>query len=164
MTSSGIKVSDDSLTQYEELKAKGLVKYIIYKIDSTESEVLPEEGPKKDPTMSNKEAWKDLLSHLGRATSIGRDGKSCAGPRYVAFDFEYQAEDNGGRRQKIALISYCPDGASVRWKTLHSSSLQIISAALKPPIVIQVNGMEDLEYERVLLKVDNKAKVEMKEG
>jgi len=78
--------------------------------------------------------------------------------RYGVFDMEYKHQTQGtteaSLKQKLILMSYCPDTAKIKQKMIYASSLE----ALKKPLVgvakvIQATDMAEADYESVLEKV-----------
>jgi cofilin len=81
-------------------------------------------------------------------------GEDC---RYGIFDMEYKHMTQGASasiKEKLILMSYCPDTARIRLKMIYASTFD----AVKKPLVgiskiIQAADMGDIEYKCVLAKV-----------
>ena len=132
--SSGIAVSDDCISKFNELKLQHSFRYLLYKVsDDKTSLTLESTGPKTA-------TYDDFLKVLPK--------QDC---RFAVFDFEFTAE--GGQRSKICFIQWSPDVANVKSKMLYSASKD----ALKKKLVgiqteIQATDESEISYQAVLDK------------
>jgi cofilin len=82
-----LKVTDDSIKEFNEMKLVHKFRYIILNITDDEKEVKLEYSGKKEETYENFKA------KLPKS--------DC---RYAVFDFEFKAEDGGDRAKLIFFI------------------------------------------------------------
>ncbi|CAD7013046.1 unnamed protein product [Ceratitis capitata] len=112
---SGVTVSDVCKTTYEEIKKDKKHRYVIFYIrDEKQIDV---------ETVGDRNAEYDQFLE---------DIQKC-GPgecRYGLFDFEYmhqcQGTSESSKKQKLFLMSWCPDTAKVKKKMLYSSSFDAL--------------------------------------
>ena len=74
--------------------------------------------------------------------------------RYGLFDFEYQHQCEGtnekSKKEKLLLMSWCPDTAKIKKKMLYSSSFDTLKRAfVGAHKVIQANGQDELEQSAI---------------
>ncbi|KAI8039545.1 hypothetical protein M5D96_006959 [Drosophila gunungcola] len=116
---SGVTVSDVCKTTYEEIKKDKKHRYVIFYIrDEKQIDV---------ETVADRNAEYDQFLE---------DIQKC-GPgecRYGLFDFEYmhqcQGTSESSKKQKLFLMSWCPDTAKVKKKMLYSSSFDALKKSL----------------------------------
>ncbi|KAI3830074.1 hypothetical protein L1987_04207 [Smallanthus sonchifolius] len=101
---SGMAVHDECKLKFLELKAKRTFRYIIYKIEEKQKEVIVEKVG--EPTQS----------HEDFAASLPAD--EC---RYAVFDYDFVTEENC-QKSRIFFIAWSPDTAKVRTKMIYASS------------------------------------------
>ncbi|XP_066949664.1 cofilin/actin-depolymerizing factor homolog isoform X2 [Macrobrachium rosenbergii] len=78
--------------------------------------------------------------------------------RYGIYDFEYdhqcQGTTDSTRKQKLFLMSWCPDTAKIKKKMLYSSSFDALKQSLEGiGKYIQATDMAEASYECVLDKM-----------
>ncbi|KAI9725852.1 MAG: cofilin [Chrysothrix sp. TS-e1954] len=167
MAQSGVSVTPDCITQFNDLKLGKSIKWIIYKISDTWKEIVVEETS----TTGDYEAFREKLVN---AKSKGKDGKEGKGPRYAVFDLEYDATGGEGKRSKITFIAWSPDDALLMvWvteqstlrlneladkntqpKMMYSSSKDALKRSLNGLAAdVQANDEDDIEYDTVIKKV-----------
>eukprot|EP00033_Pygsuia_biforma_P000011 GCRY01000015.1.p2 GENE.GCRY01000015.1~~GCRY01000015.1.p2 ORF type:complete len:138 (+),score=36.17 GCRY01000015.1:75-488(+) len=100
---SGVGVSDECITKFQELKLSHSLRYVIFKLNDDHSEVIVE----KDAA---PEASYDEFTG-----SLPAD--DC---RYAVYDYEFEFE--GAKRNKILFVVWAPDNAKVKSKMLYASS------------------------------------------
>ncbi|THH08502.1 hypothetical protein EW145_g2657 [Phellinidium pouzarii] len=88
---SGITVHKDCSAEYKKLKDNKL-KYIVFSI--VKEIIVVEHSQVADNTKTNKEFYKDFVSHLPKDV-----------PRYGVFDFEFYKEE-GGLRKSIIFVKW----------------------------------------------------------
>jgi len=86
LKASGVAVNDKCLSEYQALKLGHKYKYIVYKINDLNTEIVVD----KTSTASD---YEEFLNDLPET--------EC---RWAIYDFEYQKE--GGKRNKIAFVSW----------------------------------------------------------
>ncbi|KAL9027569.1 MAG: hypothetical protein Q9196_003922 [Gyalolechia fulgens] len=79
---SGVSVSPDCISQFNNLKFERTLKYIIYKLSVEHKEIVVEES-------STDPEWKNFQNKLIAAKS-SHNGKESVGPRYAVYDFQYE--------------------------------------------------------------------------
>lgn len=136
---SGVTVADICKTTYEEIKKDKKHRYVIFYIRD-EKQIDVEVIGKRD------EEYENFLQKLQAG------GESDC--RYGLYDFEYMHQCQGttesSKKQKLFLMSWCPESAKVKKKMLYSSSFE----ALKKSLVgvqktIQANELADASREAV---------------
>lgn len=116
---SGVTVSDACKTTYEEIKKDKKHRYVVFYIrDEKQIDV---------ETVGGRNAEYDsFLEDLQK----GGTGEC----RYGLFDFEYthqcQGTSEASKKQKLFLMSWCPDTAKVKKKMLYSSSFDALKKSL----------------------------------
>lgn len=104
---SGVKVLDEVTEAFNEIKLGHKWRYVTFRISDDMKEIITEgKGEKKD-TPNEYETFLESLP--------------ADEPRYVVYDFHYQLAD-GGQRDDVIMISWCPDTTKVKKKMLHASS------------------------------------------
>lgn len=116
---SGVTVADACKTTFEEIKKDKKYRYVIYFIRD-EKQIDVETLGERNGTYS------DFLRDIQQ----GGTGEC----RYGVFDFEYthqcQGTSEGSKKQKLFLMSWCPDTAKVKKKMLYSSSFDALKKSL----------------------------------
>jgi len=152
MASSGVSVAPESIQIFNDLKLGKNIKWIIYKIDIDGKEIVVDESS----TDQDYEVFRQKLIGAG-TQSIWKTVKDVEqtgiGGRYAVFDVAYEVE-GGGKRNKIAFITWIPNDASIRPKMLYSTSKEALKRSLNGfHADIQAMDEEDLEWENVLKRV-----------
>eukprot|EP01003_Olkasia_polycarbonata_P007835 NODE_934_length_650_cov_498.618968_g863_i0.p1 GENE.NODE_934_length_650_cov_498.618968_g863_i0~~NODE_934_length_650_cov_498.618968_g863_i0.p1 ORF type:complete len:153 (+),score=41.55 NODE_934_length_650_cov_498.618968_g863_i0:34-492(+) len=133
--SSGVTVTDDCISKFNELKLKHKSRWVSFKISDNQEKIeidKIEEDRAVDyaafhKQLSNKEA------------------------RYYVFDFEFDAGADG-KRQKILFLNWIPDECPVKQKMLYASSKDAIRKKLEGVIEIQANDASACDLETVMGK------------
>jgi len=116
---SGVTVSDACKTTYEEIKKDKKHRYVIFYIKD-ERQIDVEVIGARD------EEYEQFLTNL----QAGGSGEC----RYGLYDFEYmhqcQGTSESSKKQKLFLMSWCPDTAKVKKKMLYSSSFDALKKSL----------------------------------
>jgi len=117
--SSGVAVSDECKSKFEDVKKGKKFRYVVYYImdeKTIQVESLGERDAKYD----------DFLNDLQKAGDA-----EC---RYGLYDFEYEHQCQGttesSKKQKLFLMSWCPDSAKIKKKMLYSSSFDALKKSL----------------------------------
>jgi len=148
MSRSGVGVSDQCITKYNELKLGKAIKYIIYKLsDDKKTIVVLTDSAADEAPAGSEAAYEKFLEHLPE--------NDC---RYAVYDFEYQLAGGEGSRSKICFYAWSPDDAPVRAKMIYSSSKDSLRRALQGVATeIQGTDFSEVSYESVLEKVSKGA-------
>jgi len=138
---SGVKVSDEIHKAYTDIKKGKRYRFIIFHIKD-DKEICIETYGDRDAS------YDDYLEHL---SNVGPE--QC---RYGLYDFEYEHACQGTsdtKKQKLFLMSWCPDTAKIKKKMLYSSSFDALKHALEGVgKYIQATDMAEASYECVLEK------------
>jgi len=147
MSQSGVTVSPECISKFNELKLGKSVKYIIYKLSDDYKEVVVEEA-------SEDGDWDNFREKLVTAKSKNKMGKEGKGPRYAVYDFEYDLASGEGSRSKITFIAWSPDDAGIQPKMVYASSKDALKRSLNGLAAeFQANDEDDIEYQSVLNKI-----------
>ncbi|KAK1399948.1 Actin-depolymerizing factor 1 [Heracleum sosnowskyi] len=101
---SGMAVHDSCKLRFLELKAKRTHRFVVFKIEEKQKQVVVEKVG--EPT----ESYDDF------AASLPAD--EC---RYAVYDFDFVTAENC-QKSRIFFIAWCPDNARVRSKMIYASS------------------------------------------
>ncbi|XP_039055279.1 actin-depolymerizing factor 2-like [Hibiscus syriacus] len=101
---SGMAVHDDCKLKFLELKAKRTYRFIVYKIEEKQKEVIVEKLG--DPSKN----YDDFTGSL--------PANEC---RYAVYDFEFLTPE-GVPKSRIFFIAWSPDSSRVRNKMIYASS------------------------------------------
>jgi len=147
MSQSGVTVSPECISKFNELKLGKSIKYIIYKLSDDYKEVVVEEA-------SEDGDWDNFREKLVTAKSKNKMGKEGKGPRYAVYDFHYDLASGEGSRSKITFIAWSPDDAGIQPKMVYASSKDALKRSLNGlGTEFQANDEDDIEYQSVLNKV-----------
>ncbi|KAB5520298.1 hypothetical protein DKX38_024617 [Salix brachista] len=102
--SSGMAVHDDCKLKFLELKAKRTYRFIVYKIEEKQKQVIVEKLG--EPAQS----YEDFTASL--------PADEC---RYAVYDFDFVTAENV-QKSRIFFIAWCPDTSRVRSKMIYASS------------------------------------------
>ncbi|XP_074583621.1 actin-depolymerizing factor 5-like [Curcuma longa] len=106
MATEGMRVKQECLSSFMEMKWKKVSRYVVYKIDEQAREVR--------------------VDKVGGAGE-GYDGLAAALPaddcRYAVFDFDFVSRDNC-QKSKIFFITWSPTASRIRSKILYATSKQ----------------------------------------
>ncbi|KAF2300427.1 hypothetical protein GH714_013178 [Hevea brasiliensis] len=101
---SGMAVHDDCKLKFLELKAKRTYRFIVFKIEEKQKQVIVEKLG--EPTQS----YEDFTASL--------PADEC---RYAVYDFDFVTEENC-QKSRIFFIAWSPDTSRVRSKMIYASS------------------------------------------
>jgi len=99
---SGITVDDACVTAFNDLKSKKAARYLTMKIVAETSVQVASTG-------ARDKKWADFVGELVKDE-----------PCYAVFDFDYDFE--GAPRNKLLLISWIPDAAKIKPKTVYAAT------------------------------------------
>ncbi|GAB7360099.1 hypothetical protein MBLNU230_g7863t1 [Neophaeotheca triangularis] len=147
MAQSGVSVTPDCISAFNDLKLGKSTKWIIYKISDDWKEIQVEESS-SDPDYSK---FREKLVNAKSKDKKGQEGK---GGRYAVFDMEFDAPGGEGKRSKITFISWVPDDAAQYPRMMYSSSKDALKRALNGIAAdIQANDEDDIEYDTLIQRV-----------
>jgi len=127
-------VSDEVVTKYQELKLGHQHRYLLFKLTDDLKEVTFEKA-------SNDQAYADFVAALPT--------NDC---RYAVYDFAFKAED-GGDRNKILFVLWCPDTAKIKSKMIYTSTKDSIRKKLVGiGSEIQATDKSEISHDAVLEK------------
>jgi cofilin len=116
---SGVTVADICKTTFEEIKKDKKHRYVVYFIKDEKQIDVEMIGDRNA-------SYQDFLRDIQQAGA-----GEC---RYGVFDFEYthqcQGTTEASKKQKLFLMSWCPDTAKVKKKMLYSSSFDALKKCL----------------------------------
>jgi len=131
-----VGVHDDCVNKYNELKLAKSSRYIVYKLNDAFTEISIEKVA--PPTAS----WEDFERDLPR--------DDC---RYGVFDFEYEKE--GGQRNKLVFILWCPETSAVKHKMIYTSAKDCLRKKLVGiGTGLQATDASEISKAEVLARVD----------
>jgi len=132
---SGVAVSDDCVSKFNELKLGHNYRYIIFKLNDNNTEIVVEKAAA--PTAK----WEDFVKDLPK--------EDC---RYAAYDFEFSVE--GGNREKIVFVLWSSDNAKTKSKMLYTSSKDALKKKLNlMGGDVQATDASEIDYNTVLERV-----------
>ncbi|KAI8822049.1 uncharacterized protein EV422DRAFT_414700 [Fimicolochytrium jonesii] len=133
--SSGVGVQDTAVEAFQDLKLKKKYRFIIFKINDTNTEI----GVEKTVETG------DYDSFVG---SLPPD--QC---RYCVYDFQYDTAGEG-TRNKILFYVWSPDTSKIKQKMLYAASKDALRKKLDGIYTeIQCTDLSEVSYETVLDKV-----------
>lgn len=116
---SGVKVEEVVKLKYDDIKKKKSYRYLVFYIKDEKAITVEKVGDRS----SNYEQF------LADLTSAGPE--DC---RYGVFDFEYthqcQGTTEASKKEKLFLMSWCPDSAKIKKKMLYASSFDVLKKCL----------------------------------
>ncbi|KAG2131848.1 actin depolymerizing factor [Suillus cothurnatus] len=130
--SSGVTASPECLKQFAELKMSKSLKYILFKLNNSRTEIVVDKT-------SESSDYEEFLSNL-----------PADGCKWAVYDFSYTLED-GSQRSKLCFFSWSPDTAPIRAKMVHASSKDALRRSLDG-IAVEIQGTDltEVAYETVL--------------
>ncbi|MEU4999281.1 actin depolymerization factor/cofilin-like domain-containing protein [Streptomyces sp. NPDC021622] len=133
--SSDVVVEDSVISAFQGLKAKRTVNTIFCRLSDDFNTIVPDfQG-----TLTHDE----LLERLPRSEA-----------RYVVYDLAYARSKGDEQRYKITLISWCPDGVTIKSRMVHSSGYNTLQNMLDGVgLYIQAADLSDVEYDELVSRV-----------
>merc|ERR1719166_590106 len=117
--SSGVAIADDCKNVFEDIKKNKTHRYCVFFIKDEKFITVEKMG-------GRDASYDDFLADL----QSGGEGEC----RYGLYDFEYEHQCQGttevSKKQKLFLMSWCPDTARIKKKMLYSSSFDALKKAL----------------------------------
>jgi len=116
---SGVKVDEAVKIKYDDIKKKKTHRYLVFYIKDEKMICVEKVGTRDAP-------YSSFLADLKAAGD-----EDC---RYGLFDFEYthqcQGTTEASKKEKLFLMSWCPDSAKIKKKMLYSSSFDALKKCL----------------------------------
>ncbi|XP_074662314.1 uncharacterized protein LOC141914879 [Tubulanus polymorphus] len=139
---SGVQVRDECVTTLEEIRMDRLYRYVVLGLSDDLKEICVLKKSSRDAT------YEDFIEDMMDAAKK----RQC---RYAIFDVSYDAGNGDERapREKLCLIMWSPDNATIKQKMLYTSS----SDALKKKLEgiskhLQATDMDEISWETILTK------------
>jgi cofilin len=133
---SGIKVSDECIPAWNEIKIGHKYRYIIFDFAKDLLTVVVEKKAESSATYDN------FLDDLPP-----RD------VRYAVYDYDFKADD-GTDRNKLVFVVWSPDAAPVKRKMLIASTKQAVKSAFAGvSIELQATDDSEISEQAILTKV-----------
>ncbi|TPX61139.1 hypothetical protein SpCBS45565_g07344 [Spizellomyces sp. 'palustris'] len=133
--SSGVGVQDSAVEAFQELKLKKKYRYIIYKINDNNTEIVVEK------TVESAD-YEDFVASL--------PASQC---RYCVYDFQYDTAGEG-IRNKILFYVWSPDTSKIKQKMLYAASKDALRKKLDGIYTeIQCTDLSEVSHDTVLDKV-----------
>lgn len=121
---------------FQEIKLGHKHRFVIYKLNEPMTEIMVEHIAPPSQT------YADFLKFLPK--------DDC---RYAVFDANYTEKD-GGERNKLVFVVWCPDTAKIKSKMVYASSKDALRKKLVGvALEIQATDPEEIEYDTVLGKL-----------
>ncbi|MEU3262408.1 actin-binding ADF family protein [Streptomyces bacillaris] len=129
--SSGTAVEDSVVQAFQELKTKRTVNTIFYRLSDDLSTIVPD----------TKGTW----THDELLDKLPKDE-----PRFVVYDLAF-TKVGEGVRNRVTLISWCPEGTKIKQRMVHSSSYGTLKNTLDGiQVYIQATDLSDVEYDELV--------------
>ncbi|ESO05970.1 hypothetical protein HELRODRAFT_160072 [Helobdella robusta] len=135
---SGVQVSDECKTVFQDVKMGHKYRYVIFCISSDLKMIQVQK--KAEPGAE----YEDFLADMTEAEDLCE----C---RYAIFDFEYLTKDNQSRN-KLIFFMWSPEKAKIKQKMVYASSRDALKKALGEGIAkeVQANDHGDLKWESIM--------------
>jgi len=142
---SGIAVSDELLSLYEDIKLRHKHKFVIFSLKQT-------------GVVAGKASYDWSIDHLAPPAADDKNRESfeelvkmlpAEEARFVVFDFA-DVKADGRQIKKLVLIKWCPDSTHFRLKTVIGASYQTLKEKLSGlGKDVQAADPADLAYEAI---------------
>ena len=127
---SGIKVSDECMAAFDEIKKKKMHRWVTFTI--------------KDKAFVGVESKGDRAADFNAFSATLNPENPC----YAIFDFEW-AQD-GATRSKLIFVSWIPDTAKVQQKMIYASTKESLKSKIEGGLVeIQATDKSEIAIERI---------------
>ncbi|KAJ3441970.1 cofilin/actin-depolymerizing factor homolog-related [Anaeramoeba flamelloides] len=131
----GISTNDDCIEAYNDLKLNKKYRYVIFKLNDNDDEIVI------DQTGDTNATYDDFTACL--------PSNEC---RYAVFDYEFDVE--GQTRNKLLFVAWSPDNSRVRYKMLYSTTKSSFKKKLIGiGVEIQATDSSEIDREEVNDKV-----------
>jgi len=131
---SGVGVAQECITKFQELKLRKQLKFIIYGLNNTKTEVIVYKT-------SSSSDYEEFLENLPET--------EC---RWAVYDFEYDSGE--GKRNRLLFYSWSPDSAKIKEKMVYAASKDALRKALDG-IASEIQGTDasEVDFDTVRAKV-----------
>lgn len=165
MSGSGIQVTPECTTAFNELNQNRKYKYIIFKLAENKSpeekKAIRNDKPQYnqivvDEASEDDKDWESFREKLINSTEVIK-GTVHKSPRYAVYDLEWEHVEASGKstRQKPVFIAWSPDdGCPVMLRTVYSSSKGALKNALGFVTELQANDPDDVTFGNAKKTVD----------
>ncbi|CAD8123700.1 unnamed protein product [Paramecium sonneborni] len=136
----GTNVSDDCVTEFNNLKLGKQYRYVIYKLDRDRNEIVVDQKGARDS------AYAEFVSHLQNES------------RYAVYDYHAQTDDVPPRQvEKLVFIFWSPDtNQPVKQKMAYAAGKEALKKKLNGLAKeIQANDPSEVEEAEILKTVLN---------
>ncbi|KAH3663859.1 hypothetical protein OGAPHI_005262 [Ogataea philodendri] len=135
-----ISIASQQSRAFNDLKLGKKYKFIIYKLNDANTEIVVD-------STSTDDSYDSFLENLPE--------NDC---KYAVYDFEYEIGKGEGKRNKIVFYQWAPDTAKVKAKMVYAASKDALRRALNGVSTdIQGTDFSEVAYESVLDKVSRAA-------
>ncbi|MET8590591.1 actin depolymerization factor/cofilin-like domain-containing protein [Streptomyces sp. NPDC005078] len=129
--SGGIPVEDSCIKAFHVLKSKRNVNTVIYRLSDNLETVTTD--------------FKGNLTHDELLEAL-----PAAETRFVIYDLVFATAD-GTRKDKIVLISWCPEAAEIEQRVAHSTTRNALRDLLDGvQAYVQATDLSDVEYDELV--------------
>lgn len=149
MAMSGVKLTEACMTTYNDIQKGKKYRYAIFLIKDGQIDV--------EKVGDRNNGYEDYLADLQQKDG---DSEDC---RYGVYDYEYKFNPDGAEstyKNKIFLMSWCPDSSKIKKKMMYSSSFDTLKRAfVGVHKVIQANDKSECAQdavEEILRSTDRK--------
>jgi len=139
MPASGVQVSDECVESYEAMKQKRKFNYCIFKLSDNLKNIVVDQAainPGCSDTPTTQADYGPFWDYLQQVQTE----RDC---RYACYDIRYVTSE-GGHRNKLAFIVFCPDEANIKKKMLYASSKDALKNKLLGNLEIQASDLDDI--------------------
>lgn len=144
MASSGVKSATEVLDEFQKLSTKHQYRYIIFKINDEQTQIVVEKTGDKEKT------FEDFKSDLPK--------DKC---RYAVFDLNFETKEKQ-KREKVIFISHSPDNyADGKEKMIYSSSKKALLDKIGSGAVhakFHYGDRSDIDLEEIVQEMRTKFK------
>ncbi|MFE7795641.1 actin-binding ADF family protein [Streptomyces sp. NPDC057460] len=129
--SGGIPVEDSCIKAFHELKSKRNVNTVIYRLSDNLETVIPD--------------FKGNLTHDELLQAL-----PATETRFAVYDLVFATAD-GTRKERIVLISWCPEAAEIEQRIAHATSRNPLRDLLDSvQVYVQATALSDVEYDELV--------------
>ncbi|RIA99840.1 hypothetical protein C2G38_1995008, partial [Gigaspora rosea] len=140
-----VKVSDECVATFNDLKLRKMYKYILYKFSEDKNNFSIDKAVE---TISN-----DKSSYIENYENFCSEIISKNEPYFAVYDFEYEKLSEG-RRNKIILISWVPKNADAQDKFLSAASKLVLKERFGIAHLIEGTVADEIGVEKILDKLN----------
>eukprot|EP00201_Polytomella_parva_P003883 CAMPEP_0175073152 /NCGR_PEP_ID=MMETSP0052_2-20121109/20371_1 /TAXON_ID=51329 ORGANISM="Polytomella parva, Strain SAG 63-3" /NCGR_SAMPLE_ID=MMETSP0052_2 /ASSEMBLY_ACC=CAM_ASM_000194 /LENGTH=320 /DNA_ID=CAMNT_0016340865 /DNA_START=46 /DNA_END=1008 /DNA_ORIENTATION=- len=134
---SGISISEDCVTVFNQIKTRSVYKWVIFCINAEGNEVIVE---KVSPPNSNFETF--------------RSGFPTDHCRYAVFDYRYQNADTQQSINKLVFVTWSPETSTIKMKMMYASTKDFFKGLLEGVnSELQATSLEELSEEEMRNRV-----------